>query len=297
MSTKIYDSVGINGRNVHIDVVTVQTLLKRNDCNPGPVDGVCGRRTVNAIIVFQHKFMDRPDGRVDVGGPTFRRLAGGTSGAGGATAAPAVPRPSQPEQDLVPTLPTSVAKDLSKMIKIDKSAFNKGLTATNNAHNFQVLGNPRPESGTNGANWPTGYLQVTNQKLLKNMVSAPLKGAGQGLRPAVASLNAVLDDIQRKYPDVRRLLSSDGMLVCRRVKLKGGGWGKSVSNHSWGAAIDLRYNGVFDSHGDGVVLAGLALIAPIFNDHGWYWGATFKTEDGMHFEGSRELLAQWAKAL
>jgi hypothetical protein len=30
------------------------------------------------------------------------------------------------------------------------------------------------------------------------------------------------------------------------------------------------------------------------NQHGWYWGAAFRTEDAMHFEASRSLISQWA---
>jgi len=42
---------------------------------------------------------------------------------------------------------------------------------------------------------------------------------------------------------------------------------------------------------------GLTLIAPIFQRHGWCWGAAFRKEDGMHFEGSKTLIDQWAAAL
>ncbi|MCT4839885.1 M15 family metallopeptidase [Pseudomonas aeruginosa] len=40
---------------------------------------------------------------------------------------------------------------------------------------------------------------------------------------------------------------------------------------------------------------GLLILANYFNAAGWYWGAAFPTEDGMHFEVSRGLLAQWKK--
>jgi murein L,D-transpeptidase YcbB/YkuD len=32
------------------------------------------------------------------------------------------------------------------------------------------------------------------------------------------------------------------------------------------------------------------LIAPIFNKHGWFWGAGFRTEDAMHFECGLDLV-------
>ncbi|MGC4064845.1 MAG: peptidoglycan-binding protein [Polyangiaceae bacterium] len=38
---------------------------------------------------------------------------------------------------------------------------------------------------------------------------------------------------------------------------------------------------------------GLAQIAPIFNRHGWYWGAGFGREDAMHFEVGDERIRAW----
>ncbi|HWW76093.1 MAG TPA: peptidoglycan-binding protein, partial [Pyrinomonadaceae bacterium] len=37
---------------------------------------------------------------------------------------------------------------------------------------------------------------------------------------------------------------------------------------------------------------GLAAIAPIFNQHGWSWGAGFPREDSMHFELSDQKIRQ-----
>jgi len=63
----------------------------------------------------------------------------------------------------------------------------------------------------------------------------------------------------------------------------------SISNHSWGTAVDLKIDGHLDERGDDTVQYGLTLIAPIFNRFGWYWGAMFPTEDAMHFEASLSL--------
>ena len=35
---------------------------------------------------------------------------------------------------------------------------------------------------------------------------------------------------------------------------------------------------------------GLDALAPYFNRAGWYWGATFSTDDAMHFECGTALL-------
>lgn len=43
----------------------IQLLLKEKGYNPGPVDGVCGRRTVEAIKLFQKRTNDTPTGKVN----------------------------------------------------------------------------------------------------------------------------------------------------------------------------------------------------------------------------------------
>jgi hypothetical protein len=114
-----------------------------------------------------------------------------------------------------------------------------------------------------------------------------------GLVPAVLSLKAVMADIRAEQPAVYRVLGTAGMLCCRLVR----GSTTAISNHSWGTAIDLTLDGVLDAYGDDKVQHGLTLIAPIFNRHGWFWGAVFRKEDGMHFEGSQALVEQWAGQL
>lgn len=69
-------SVGAGGRNEAADVTLVQGLLVERGEDPGPVDGVCGARTIAAIRAFQGRFLARPDGRVDPGGRTIRELLG-----------------------------------------------------------------------------------------------------------------------------------------------------------------------------------------------------------------------------
>ncbi|HLJ50455.1 MAG TPA: glucosaminidase domain-containing protein [Bryobacteraceae bacterium] len=63
-------SVGRQGRNHHDDVQLVQDLLNLNP------DGLCGPQTIRAIEAYQRNElgMDKPDGRVDPGGRTFRAL-------------------------------------------------------------------------------------------------------------------------------------------------------------------------------------------------------------------------------
>ena len=73
---RLEGSVGSRGRNLPDDVRLVQTLLRDQGVDPGPIDGVIGRKTIAAIREFQRAFMRRADGRVDPNGRTFRELLG-----------------------------------------------------------------------------------------------------------------------------------------------------------------------------------------------------------------------------
>ncbi len=89
-----------------------------------------------------------------------------------------------------------------------------------------------------------------------------------------------MTDIRDEEPEVFEGLGTAGMLCARFVR----GSTSSISNHSWGMAIDINLNGRLDSPGNGKTQSGLARIAPVFNRHKWYWGAGFPREDAMHFE-------------
>lgn len=80
MPKSIQAPVGAGGRNLQLDVVTVQYLL---NCVPvgkgGPVpelavDGLVGPKTIQAIRKFQTTAFGRADGRVDPGGRTIKAL-------------------------------------------------------------------------------------------------------------------------------------------------------------------------------------------------------------------------------
>jgi peptidoglycan hydrolase-like protein with peptidoglycan-binding domain len=71
----VTSSVGKNCANKYGDVVTVQELLNKAGANPAlVVDGDCGNKTIKAIEQFQSKFLTKPDGRVDAGGVTIKKL-------------------------------------------------------------------------------------------------------------------------------------------------------------------------------------------------------------------------------
>ena len=258
-------SVGHHAVNRRPDVAEVQRLLKSRGFNPGAVDGRCGPRTVAAILAFQHPLMRRPDGRVDVGGRTWTALV--TPGGG----------PTPPTHANTPILTRLVPRPAA-------SSLNPGLGTVDNVYMQAKFGSPR--TSYTGKDQP-----ITNDRLSQRMVTAsvgPFKVTG--LRPAVASLDSVMAEIKLAQPAVYQALSSAGMLCCRYQSESS----TVISMHSWGVAIDLKLNGVLDPRGDNNVQYGLTLIAPIFNRFGWYWGAKFRTEDGMHFESGRSLLDSWA---
>lgn len=74
-------SVGDGGKNVKADVILVQQLLNKNHGQSLTADGDCGAKTIAAIKDFQAKKMGsaKPDGRIDVGGGTWKALSAGTS--------------------------------------------------------------------------------------------------------------------------------------------------------------------------------------------------------------------------
>lgn len=174
--------------------------------------------------------------------------------------------------------------EITKLIPIP-ARMNVGLTSARQETMKKLLGNPRDSYSQE--------CQPVTRASLRVMTVTENVGPFRvtGLKPAVASLKAIMADIKTAYPDIYAAMSSAGMSCARNVR----GSKTAISNHSWGTAVDIKLDGKLDPYGDGTVQAGLALIAPIFNKHGWYWGADFRKEDGMHFEAGEALIRQWAE--
>lgn len=257
MPKNLSGSVGLAGKNARADVILVQTLLNKRGQNPGQADGHCGTRTIAAIRAFQSKFLRNPDGRIDVEGKTWSRL--------------------NTEQ---PVGPHSGASSLTHLVpRPEPGSFNKGLTAVSNKSMADLFGAPRDD-------FSQDCQPLTNAVLKRNVTTARVGMIHvTGLRPAIDSLGQVFAQIAQDQPAVHEKIGTAGMLCCRFQR----GSTTSISNHSWGTAIDLTIDGILDKRGDSLVQYGLTLIAPIFNKFGWYWGAMFHTEDAMHFEASRGL--------
>ena len=67
--------VGDKGQNLRQDVLIVQILLKTKGYNPGPIDGICGQETNEAIRKFQSTFLKKPDGIVEPNRATWLKLS------------------------------------------------------------------------------------------------------------------------------------------------------------------------------------------------------------------------------
>jgi Putative peptidoglycan binding domain/D-alanyl-D-alanine carboxypeptidase len=174
--------------------------------------------------------------------------------------------------------------DIEAATGISRRAVNGNLRPVSNDTCRALIGLPRGSFGRN-CEEPENPAFIA---LLETRNFGPFRA--RGLRPAVQGLQAILDDIRLGQPDIHARLGTAGMLCCRLVR----GSSSVISNHSWGTAIDLKIDGQLDVHGNGLAQRGLIEIWRTFNRHGWYWGAAFPTEDGMHFEASDQLIRKWA---
>ena len=169
-------------------------------------------------------------------------------------------------------------------LNINRRTINGDLRGARNSTMLGLIGNPR---GT----YDQTCRSPTNPQIAALMVThdfGPFRATG--LKPAVDTLQDIIKEIERGHNDVHNALSTAGMLCCRLVR----GSSTAISNHSWGTAIDLKLEGKLDRRGDGRTQKGLLEIHPIFNKHGFFWGAAFSTEDSMHFEASDQLIRKWA---
>jgi hypothetical protein len=171
----------------------------------------------------------------------------------------------------------------------DRSQYNVGLSSPSNARMIELLGNPRDSY--------TGDCQPVTNRTLARKISTQKIGNVRltGLTIAIESLKSIFVRVSVEIPALIPHLSTAGMLCCRRVKLPGGVLGRSISNHSWGTAVDVKVNGELDVQGDGRAQRGLLILSTYFNAAGWVWGASFPREDAMHFEVSAQLLTKWSR--
>jgi hypothetical protein len=179
---------------------------------------------------------------------------------------------------------------LELLPKPDKNTINVGLRTASTEQLIELLGNPRDTY--------TGDCQPISNPTLRARIKTDSVGPfrATGHEAALQSLKEIFAEINKEIPELHAILGSAGMECARLTRLGDGRLGDKPSKHSWGLAIDIKLNGRLDKQGDNNVFRGLLILSRYFNAAGWYWGAAFKTEDGMHFEPSITLLQQWRDA-
>ena len=176
--------------------------------------------------------------------------------------------------------------DLTEEMILARGRFNNGITQPGNRVMLEVLGQPR-------AQYDTTCQSVTNpnlKALLETRQIGPIRITM--IKPALDSLERIMGRLQETEPDIYASIGTAGALCVRLIR----GSSSSISNHSWGTAVDLKLEGRLDGFGDGSTQFGLLIIAELFNEEGWFWGATYSREDSMHFEVGVETLRSWASA-
>ncbi|WP_299666569.1 M15 family metallopeptidase [uncultured Ruegeria sp.] len=184
----------------------------------------------------------------------------------------------------IPEIEDHVAtEEMTEVMKLAKTRFNKGITQPRNSTMLQLLGQPRGSYGTTCQ----GITNPSLKALVETRQVGPIRVTL--LQPALDSLERIFNTLQATEPDIYAALGTAGGLCVRLIR----GSSSSISNHSFGTAIDIKLQGKLDGFGDGGTQFGLLLLAELFNAEGWYWGATYRREDSMHFEVGEETLQRW----
>lgn len=172
---------------------------------------------------------------------------------------------------------------MTEVMQLAKARFNKGITQPGNRVMLELLGQPRDSYSSD--------CQPVTQPRLKSLLETRQMGPVKVtmIRPALDSIQRILTRLQGTEPEIYNALGTAGAICARLIR----GSSSSVSNHSWGTAIDLKLEGKLDGFADGGTQFGLLLLAELFNEEGWFWGATYSREDSMHFEVGVETLRKW----
>ena len=176
--------------------------------------------------------------------------------------------------------------EITEEMELARDRYKVGVTQPGNRVILELLGKPR-------AQYDDTCQSVTNpnlRALLETRQIGPIRVTM--IKPALDSLERIMGRLQENDPDIYAAVGTAGSLCVRLIR----GSSSSVSNHSWGTAVDITLANDLDDFADGNTQFGLLLIAELFNDEGWYWGATYSREDSMHFEVGVETLRRWAEA-
>lgn len=172
---------------------------------------------------------------------------------------------------------------LTEQMRAARDRFNKGISQPRNKTMLALLGRPREDLGTDCR----GITNPRLKTLVETRQVGPIKATM--LKPALDSLERIIAKLEKDEPDIAAKLGTAGALCVRLIR----GSSSSVSNHSFGTAIDITLQGELDPFADGTMQIGLVILAEHFNEEGWYWGGGYNREDGMHFEVGEETLKKW----
>ena len=155
-------------------------------------------------------------------------------------------------------------------------------------HSIKLLNNFEKNIGLVLVPQLDGINDVRTDALQK--AGAKFNGKLKFFKPAHAQLLAAFAEIE-KAGLKKRLVSIAGSFNPRLQKKKNGGFVQTPSNHSFGTAFDI--NSDFNAQGKKPPAVGqpgsVRELVPIFEKHGFRWGGTFPTPDGMHFEITKIL--------
>jgi len=176
--------------------------------------------------------------------------------------------------------------EMTEEMTLARNQFNIGVSQPGNRVMLEVLGHPRAQYGVDCQNMTNPNLRA----LLETRQIGPIRVTM--IKPALDSLERIMGRLQETEPDIYASIGTAGALCVRLIR----GSSSAISNHSWGTAIDIKLEGRLDGFGDDKTQFGLLLLAELFNEEGWFWGATYSREDSMHFEVGVETLRGWAEA-
>ena len=170
-------------------------------------------------------------------------------------------------------------------------AINVGLHSASDETMRSLLGHPK---GTLTEDCQNDLASDTVQRLSDTRNFGLFRATG--IKPALDSLQRIIDAVREDNPQLLAAIGSAGMLCVRLRRPTSGAPSSLASNHAWGTAIDITIDGVADTTADESVQRGIAELIPFFNDEGWFSGVGFaSSEDDTHFEVSEEVIQSWAK--
>lgn len=168
---------------------------------------------------------------------------------------------------------------------------NTGLSSATEHTMVSILGSPKMPLTTRNQEDRASDLA---KKLMTEKVNITPQFQVRGLKPAVTSLQAVLDEAFSHEPEMKDVLGTEGMISVRLRKPTDGSVSKAISNHAWGTAVDLKLvEGVAPGNTHDHVPRYIAILVPYFNRAGWFSGIAF--HDTMHFEVAEETIRTWSK--